>query len=163
MWSPELRWLALLLLLAASAGCGFHLRGEAPLSERMRAPFLEMPDHYTRFHAELTRSLQSAGATLAGAPETASAIVRVHVDESGREVLSISARNTPQEYEVYYRVEYSVSAGGEEILPRQRLTLTRDYAYDETAVLAMEHEEHDILDALARDLAALVTRRLAAL
>jgi outer membrane lipopolysaccharide assembly protein LptE/RlpB len=41
--------------------------------------------------------------------------------------------------------------------------LTRDYAYDDTAVLAKQHEEDDIRESLARDLAALVTRRLAAL
>lgn len=151
------------LSLAVVAACGFHVRGEAPLPERMRAPYLDAPDRYTQFHSELTRSLQAAGASLAGSPEAASAVVRIHADQTGRNILSISARNTPQEYEVFYRIEYSVSADGEELLPRQQLVLTREYAYDETTVLAKQHEERDIREALARDLAALVTRRLAAL
>jgi len=158
-----MRWLPVALLAVSCAGCGFQVRGEAALPERMRSPYLAAPDRYTRFHAELQRSLRAAGAELAASPESASAVVRIHMDESGRTVLSISARNTPQEYEVFYRVEYSVTADGEEILPRQRLELTRDYAYDETAVLAKQHEERDIVEALARDLAALATRRLAAL
>jgi len=157
------RWTSLALAVMLVSACGFHVRGDASLSARMRAPYLAVPDRYTPFHAELQRSLQAAGAEPAASPETATALVRVWVDETGRNILAISARNTPQEYEVYYRVEYSVTAGGEEILPRQQVVLAREYAYDETAVLAKEHEERDIVQALARDLATLVTRRLAAL
>jgi len=156
--------LAVVCLVAALlAGCGFQLRGAAQLSGRMAEPYLELPDRYTPFSRELSASLVAAGARLATRKDAATAVVRIHVDEHGREVLSISARNTPQEYEVYYVVEYSVQAGEEEILPRQRLRLTRDYAYDDTAVLAKQHEEDDLLEALARDLAALVTGRLSAL
>ena len=56
-----------------------------------------------------------------------------------------------------------MSAAGAEILPRQKLTLSRDYAYDDSLVLAKQHEEQDLRESLARDLAALVARRLAAL
>ena len=157
------RLAAVLLVATLLGGCGFQLRGATPLSGRMAQPYLEVPDRYTPFHRELVASLQAAGAQLAPRREDATAVVRVHVDEHGRDVLSISAGNTPQEYEVYYVVEYSVHAGEEEILPRQRLRLTRDYAYDDTAVLAKQHEEDDLLEALARDLAALVTGRLSAL
>lgn len=152
-----------LVLLMLLSGCGFHLRGQPQLSARMSVPYLEAPDRHSPFHAELLGALEAAGAAPAAMKEAASAIVHVHVDESGRNVLTISARNTPQEYQVFYTVEYSVSAAGQEILPRQKLTLTRDYAYDDTAVLAKQREEADIRRALARDLAALVAGRLAAL
>ena len=161
-WWSEVRASVLVVVLLL-AGCGFQLRGDVELSERLRTPYLEAPDRYSPFHAELTGALAGAGATLAARREEASAVVIIHRDDTGRNVLTISARNTPQEYEVYYTVEYSVAAGGREILPRQQLTLTRDYAYDDTEVLAKQHEERDIREALARDLAALVTRRLAAL
>lgn len=149
--------------VAILAGCGFQLRGDIRLSAGMSEPYVEAVDHYTPFYAELTTALGQAGARLAPGKESASAVVHVHGDETGRNVLTISARNTPQEYEVFYTVEYSVSSAGREILPRQKLTLTRDYAYDDTAVLAKQHEERDIRQALARDLAALVATRLAAL
>ena len=50
-----------------------------------------------------------------------------------------------------------------EPLPPQVLTLSRDYSFDETAVLAKEHEQEMIRAALARELAGLVMRRLTAL
>ena len=56
-----------------------------------------------------------------------------------------------------------MDAGGQELLPRQELTLTRSLSYDETALLAKEQEQEQVRAALARDLAALITRRLAVL
>lgn len=161
-----MRTLRLCLVLVAAAvvaGCGFRLRGDVELSARMHAPYLEATDRYTPFYDELRQALVGAGAEIASFSQAATAVVHIHRDETGRDVLTISARNTPQEYEVFYTVEYSVSVAGAEVLPRQRLTLTRDYAYDDTAVLAKQHEEDDIRESLARDLAARVTRRLAAL
>lgn len=152
-----------LVVAAAVAGCGFGLRGDVELSARMHAPYLEATDRYTPFYDELRQALVGAGAAIASSSQVASAIVHIHRDETGRDVLTISARNTPQEYEVFYTVEYSVSIAGAEVLPRQKLMLVRDYAYDDTAVLAKQHEEGDIRESLARELAALVTRRLAAL
>ena len=43
------------------------------------------------------------------------------------------------------------------------MKLTRDYGYDESAVLAKEHEEQFLRVALAEEIADLILRRLAAL
>jgi LPS-assembly lipoprotein len=89
--------------------------------------------------------------------------VKIIKDQSGQRVLSVSARNTPEEYEVFYAVEYSVASGGTELIPPQKLELTRDYSYDTTAVLAKQREQAVLREALAQDLAGLVLRRLASL
>jgi LPS-assembly lipoprotein len=157
------KWCLALLAAGLVAGCGFQLRGDVELSSRMKAPYLELTDRYTPFYAALEQALVTAGASMAPSAEAASAVVHIHRDETGRNILTISARNTPEEYEVFYTVEYSVSSAGTEILPRQKLTLSRDYAYDDSLVLAKQHEEQDLRESLARDLAALVARRLAAL
>ena len=145
------------------SGCGFQLRGQAPLPATLAMPYLDSGDRYTPLYAALESRLRAAGARLATDPATASAVIHMRKDETGRELLSVSARNTPGEFEVYYTVEYSVSAGGSDLLARQRLMLTRDFSYDETAVLAKEHEEQSLRAALADELAGLMLRRLAAL
>ncbi|MDH4260851.1 MAG: hypothetical protein OEW16_11200 [Gammaproteobacteria bacterium] len=149
--------------MALMSGCGFQLRGQAALPAALATPYLETSDRYTPLYAALEARLRAAGARLSADPATASAVIHLSRDETGRELLSVSARNTPGEFEVYYTVEYSVSAGGSELLARQRVTLTRDFGYDETAVLAKEHEEQSLRVALADELAGLVLRRLAAL
>ena len=55
------------------------------------------------------QQLRAAGVTLAANPAEASAVIRLHLDETGRELLSVSAQNRPGEYEVYYRAEFSVT------------------------------------------------------
>ena len=93
----------------------------------------------------------------------ASAIIRIRKDDSGQRVLSVSARNTPEEYEVFYTVEYSVESQTGELIAPQTLQLARDYSYDTRAVLAKQREEALLREALARDLAGIVIRRLATL
>ncbi len=155
------------LLVAASlalfAGCGFHLRGHAPLPATMARPYLDATDRYSPLHAALVARLKAAGAQLAPDAASATAVIRVHADRTGRELLTVAAGNKPGEYEVYYTAEYSVAAGGQDVLPRQQVTRTRDYSYDETTVLAKEHEEQSLRAALADEIAALMLRRFAAL
>jgi outer membrane lipopolysaccharide assembly protein LptE/RlpB len=76
-------------------------------------------------------------------------------------VLSVSARNVPTEYEVYYTVRYSVSAGDATLLQAQDVTETRDYTYDETLVLGKAHEESVLREAIAKDLVRIVLKQIA--
>ena len=57
----------------------------------------------------------------------------------------------------------SVTSGATELLARNQVRLTRDYGYDESAVLAKEHEEETLRVALAGEIADQILRRLAAL
>jgi LPS-assembly lipoprotein len=154
-------WAALPLLLLA--GCGFHLRGQTPLPAVVASPFVESEDRYSPLYAALDERLRAAGATPAADAATATAVIRLHVDDTGRELLSVTAENKPGEYEVYYTAEFSVSSGATELLARNQVKLTRDYGYDESAVLAKEHEEQSLRIALAGEIADLILRRLAAL
>ena len=156
------RLLILMLLMGPLAGCGFHLRGAAGLPEIFGATWLEVPDHYTEFNDALREHLAGGGAVLVADPAAARVTVRVQRDEVGVRVLSVSARNTPREYEVVYSVMVSASADGREILAAEPLTLTRNYAFDEAEVLVKDAEDRDIRRALAGELASLVVHRLGA-
>jgi LPS-assembly lipoprotein len=153
--------LAVAALLPALAACGFHLQGVARLPPAFETTQLVAEDRYTDFHRALEDALRASGSHLSGTGATAA--VEVLTDDSGQRVLSVSASNTPTEYEVYYTVRYRVRIGGKEVLTPKVLTLTRDYSFNEAAVLAKEQEQEQIRAALARELAALVMRRLTAL
>jgi LPS-assembly lipoprotein len=148
-------------LLPALAACGFHLQGVSRLPPAFGTTQIVAEDRYTDFHRALEDALRASGSRLSGAGATAT--VEVLTDDSGQRVLSVSASNTPTEYEVYYTVRYRVRIGDKEALTPKVLTLTRDYSFNETAVLAKEQEQEQIRAALARELAALVMRRLSAL
>lgn len=153
-------WLLVALVLA---GCGFHLRGQAPLPAVLATPYIEAADRYSPLYAALDERLRAAGAQPAADAASASAVIRLHEDDTGRDLLSVTADNKPGEYEVYYAAEFSVTSGATELLARNHLRLTRDYGYDESAVLAKEHEEETLRVALAGEIADQILRRLAAL
>jgi LPS-assembly lipoprotein len=151
---------ALVLLLAA---CGFHLQGRALVATIMKVTYVESDDPQTEFQRGLRRALTTTGAQLVEQRDRATAVLRISKDDTGQRVLSVSARNTPQEYEVYYTVIYSVAAGGRELLSPQTLSLTRNYSFDEQALLAKDEEAEILRQAMARDLVGIVMRRLSSL
>jgi LPS-assembly lipoprotein len=155
---------ALFLLLGLSlAGCGFHRQGVTPMPEVMKRMYVDATDQRTDFQLGLRHALEASGSELVEDAKLSTATLKVTRDESGQRVLSVSARNTPREYEVYYTVTYSVTSEGRELLPPQTLTLTRDYGFNEQKLLAKEEEEEILREALARDLVGIVLRRLASL
>lgn len=155
----------LLAVMAVSlvSACGWRLQGTARLPEIMSVTYIESEDRYTDFNRVLRESLQASGARVTSDKSQATAVLRIRKDQSGQRVLSVSARNTPEEYEVFYSVEYSVESTTGELIAPQQLERTRDYSYDERAVLAKQREQGVLREALARDLAGLVIRRLASL
>jgi len=154
---------SLLIAMSTLAGCGWRLQGSARLPEVLATAYIEAKDPYTDFIRALRDSLTASGATVVANRAQATAIVRIKRDVSGQRVLSVSARNTPEEYQVYYTVEYSVEGDGRELIAPDTLEVTRDYSYDERAVLAKQREQLILREALARDLAGMIVRRLAAL
>ena len=153
----------LLCATVSLSACGWRLQGAAKLSPTMTMTYVDAKDRYTEFNQALRERLRASGAKVTERSADATAVVKIIKDQSGQRVLSVSARNTPEEYEVFYAVEYSVVSGGNELIPPQKLELTRDYSYDTTAVLAKEREQAVLREALAQDLAGLVLRRLASL
>ena len=154
---------ALLVAAFLLAGCGFHLQGSGSLPEGTRKVYVVTADQVTPFAVELRRAIERSGGQLSNTSAEADTVVRIRRDRSGRRVLSVSARNTPQEYEIFYSVEYSVERGGKEVLEMQPLEMIRNLSFDEAQLLAKDREETIIREAMAKDLAMLVTRRLESL
>ncbi len=150
----------LVLLLA---GCGFHLKGAVSLPADVKTVYVATSDELSPFAVELGRALDAAGAARATSASVADAVIRVAQDRTGRRVLSVSARNTPQEYQVYYIVGYSIERGDQKEVEPQEIELSRSYSFSEPDLLAKDREEAILREALARDLADLVVRRLASL
>jgi LPS-assembly lipoprotein len=84
-------------------------------------------------------------------------------DFTDQRVLSVSARNVPTEFEVFYTVRYAITSGEQNLLEPQELTLTRDYTYDETLVLGKAREEQVMRDAIVDDLVRIVLKQISAI
>jgi LPS-assembly lipoprotein len=161
--SVRMKRIAAGLLFVTLAGCGFHLQGRQPMPAAFSFTYIDTQDEQTDFVQDLRKALIASGSKVIRTQGSSGATVSVHDDELTERVLSVSARNIPTEYELTYRVKFSVTAGGKTLIDDEEISATRDISFDETQLLAKEREQEILREALARDLVALVMRRLASL
>lgn len=145
------------------SGCGFQLQGALTMPAEMQRTYLDPVDKHSLFHRELRLQLQVAGVELVDTPDNSTAILSIRIDETDQRVLSVSGRNVPTEYEVYYTVEYSLASGEKVLLSPQDITLTRDYTYDTTKVLGKSREEAMLREAVVGDLVRIVLKQISSL
>jgi len=151
---------ALMTAVLALSACGFRLQGREPLPAALSRTHVITENPQTDFVQGLRRALMTSGGKLTERSEQATGTVRIVKDEVTRRILSVSANNTPREYEVTYTVEFSVDGTAGELMPSQKVSISRDYSFDETKLLAKENEEAILREGMARDLVAIVMRRL---
>jgi LPS-assembly lipoprotein len=149
--------------LVVLASCGFHLQGRQPLPAQFAYTYVDTRDEQTDFVQDLRKALIASKVNVIRTKGSAGATVTVHEDELTERILSVSARNIPTEYELTYRVTFSVLAEGKTLIDKEEISATRDISFDEAQLLAKEREQEILRAALARDLVGLVMRRLAAL
>jgi len=165
-WSerrPFVRAATALLGLLLLGACGFQLREQTVLPAVMDRTYLLTEDRQSLFYRKLRRRLLDTGVDVVDSPVDATAVLTILDDATGQRVLSVSARNVPREYEVFYRIQFSVESGEEMLIAPQEQALVRDYTYDELRVLGKAREEEILRDAIADDLVRFVIFQLAAL
>lgn len=129
----------------------------------MSRTYISAADDYSLFYRRLREELINAGVEVVDSSAESSAVFSILTDNTDQRVLSVSARNVPTEFEVYYTVYYSVESGEESIMAPRSLTLTRDYTYDETLVLGKAREEKLLREAIVDDLVRIVLKQLSSL
>jgi LPS-assembly lipoprotein len=144
------------------SGCGFHLEGRVALPQAIQRPYVEASDQQSDFVQSLRRQMLISGVHPVDSLDQATAVVHIH-ETVVRRVLSVSAQNRPTEYQVTYAVTFSVTAGGRVLLAPQQVSSMRSYSFDESLMLAKQHEEAILRQAMGHDLADVVMRRLARL
>jgi LPS-assembly lipoprotein len=156
--------IALYALWLVLPACGFHLQGRLPLSSKLASVRIETDDRQSGFYEGLRDALRAAGAHIDDTDSDAAATV-IHIlrDNVKQDVLAVSTHNIPTAFELTYSVRVSVTSGTTELIAPEEHALQRDYAFDETTLLAKEREKDLIAEALAQDLATVVMRRLSSL
>ena len=129
----------------------------------MDRTYVDAVDKHSLFYRRLRRNLTAVGVEIVDSPADATATLSILIDATGQRVLSVSARNVPTEYEVYYTIQYALVVGERYLLETQQLTITRDYTYDETLVLGKAQEEQLLRDAIVDDLVRIVMKQMSTL
>jgi len=81
--------------------------------------------------------------------DEASYVLVIKQDISSDRILSISAKNTPMEYEIAYQVVWSLFKGNQEIISDIKHIETQDYSFDQNQLLGKRKEAEYLNDSLA--------------
>jgi len=155
--------IAVAALLVFLAGCGFQMRGARSVPAEMSRTYIETADRHSLFYRRLRADLLSADVELVESPLDASATFSILSEITGQRVLSVSARNVPREFQVFYTVMYNLKTEKDTLLDSRSQTLTRDYTWEETQVLGKEKEEQLMREAIVGDLVRTVLIQLSTL
>ncbi|GHG73463.1 LPS-assembly lipoprotein LptE [Alishewanella longhuensis] len=151
-----------LLWLAASllTGCGFHLRGNLPLSQ-YPAIYVQSEAHSELATLLKQRFLQNKVELISSYQADKPALTLVR-DTLERRTLSLFANGQVAEYELIYKVEYLIQLVGQEP-QRYQFELYRDYQDDPNQALAKAQELELLLSELRQQAANRIIRQLARL
>ena len=154
------RKIFLMIIISALASCGFQLRQPVLLPVSMNQTYIETNNNRSLFSQQLKKELVSKNVELVSSKADATSILKIFEDETGRRVLSVSARNIATEYEVFYRIVFGLEEDGKLLSPPREIILTRSYTFDERLVLGKSQEEEMLIEALAGDLVRMVLNQL---
>ena len=145
------------------AGCGFQMRGALTTPAEMERTYIASVDRHSLFDRRLRAAMKAAGVQIVEDASSATATFTISIDETDQRVLSVSTRNVPTEFEVFYTVEYGLDDGAKSLLEVQLRTLTRNYTYDSTLVLGKAKEEELLREAIVDDLVRIVLKQISTL
>jgi len=158
-----IRFATIVLLATCLGGCGFQLEGAAELADDLQRVYIQAADPFSPFVRAFQQRVRQRSGRVVEDRSDADVVLAVLGDETGQRVLSVSARNLPREYEVFYVLRFSVTGPAGSASEVQTLDLVRNYAFDETQVLGKRNEEVSLRQSLAEDLARQVMRRIDAI
>lgn len=157
----QLRWWIVLVLGASLlSGCGFHLRGNLPLSHYPAMYIQSDP------HSELARlvseRLQHNKVELLASAQQSAPVLHLVKDTLERRTLSLFPNGQVAEYELIYKVEYTLTMPDAEPQHYQ-FELYRDYQDDPNQALAKSKELDLLLSELRQQASNRIIRQLSRL
>ena len=158
------RALVVLAMAATLTACGFKLRGSEGYNLPFHSIYVNIPES-SSFGAELRRNLRGLdNLKVQTEPKGAEAQVNIVSETSGKTILSLNSQGLVREYLLTYVLVFRVTnEAGVEIMAPATISLHRNLAFSEDAVLAKQGEETLLVRDMQTDAVQQILRRLAAI
>ena len=149
------------LLAAALAGCGFHLRGTGSGNLPYQTMYISLPET-AEVNIWLQRYIRASGSTrIVDDAESADAIFQQLTNSRQKSILSVNALGRVREYRLQLSYTFRVvNRQGQVLVAPNEVTLTRDVTYDDSSILAKNQEEELLWRDMTNDLVNQIMRRL---
>ena len=155
------RLVAVLIAAVLLAGCGFHLRGKGSAQLPYQSIHIALPET-AEVRIWLERYIQASGSTeILDDAKTADATFQQIADRRLKTILSVNAQGRVREYRLQLNYTFRViNAKGQELVPPNEISLSRDISFDDSNVLAKDLEEGLLWRDMNNDLVNQIMRRL---
>ena len=158
------RILLLVVALGLMTACGYRLRGSAGLPEEMSVTYVKGLRPYSMLVTDFTHALRTRNVNVTTDPAGATATLEITGNNVEKLVLSVDSAGDVLEYEIRQTIRFSVTgAGGAVLLPEQSLSLSRDFLFTSTDVLAKAREEKLVRRTLQENLVNIAMLRIASI
>ena len=148
---------------ALLAGCGFHLRGSAALPAAMQQQVYLQVNGGGGFPRSLAAALRARKVDVLDESAQGVATLSVPVAAFSSRLLTSGAVQRVGEYVVAFNVQFSLTdAQGKTVIPAQSISLSHEFALDQTQFSAISSETEAIQRSLVREMTDAVMRRLEA-
>jgi LPS-assembly lipoprotein len=151
----------ILILSVIVSACGFHLRGQLPLSETVNVLYVDAEEG--EFKSQLLDSLQSSGAKIVDDPAASKAILQISDEYTEREALTVDTDGKASSYKLYYTIEYIVADAEQEVLKEGSVVEERQYSFEIGQAVRQESEEAELADEMRKELVIKLIRQLGAI
>jgi len=153
--------LMVFLLSLILVACGFHLRGEGSFTLPFKTLYVKAANDYSPFVIQLKRAIEANNVKLAATPEQAELTLEIVSEIPDRQILTLSSAGRVQEYRLQYRVTLrAYDQKQQDWLNFKKITMRRDFSYDDSQVLAKKQEEAQLYKSMYIDAVQRVMRQL---
>ncbi len=159
---PCVRLVAVFALAISLTACGFHLRGNIPLTDGLKNMYVNGPKG--SFKDLLEKRLTKLGANLVSNPQGGDVVLSITSAESNRTIGTLDERGKVNSYNINFIVGYTLlDSAGNPIRPPASVVESRRYNFDPSAVIESESEEADLLEDMEEEAVLKVIRKLASI
>ncbi len=150
-----------LILAAALAGCGFHLRGAGSSKLPYKTMYIALPET-ADVNIWLQRYINASGSTeIVADAKTADATFQQLADSRQKTILSVNAQGRVREYRLQLNYTFRVvNQQGQVLVEPNEINLNRDISFDDSNILAKDLEEGLLWRDMNSDLVNQIMRRL---
>jgi LPS-assembly lipoprotein len=150
-------------MVTTLAGCGFHLRGSDALPAAMSVTYIQSGNPFSTLIDDFADALRTHGVQVTEDRAAATAVLRIHENDRGRDVLSVNTSGKVLEYQLWQLIRFSVAtAESLPVVEQQTVTLRRAYLYRSDDVLGSEREKVTVRGTLQKNLVNMAMLRIAA-
>ena len=141
--------------------CGYQLRQSIDLPEQYKPVGIDLDRQYRDLRKAISDELEANFLEQANNNEDANLIIHFESVLQDNQLLTASAEGSPVERELVLIARVSwLDAEGKVVIPAEKFSLRRAYAYDDRAILSKEREADYLMTELEKDLAQRIVIRI---